>query len=164
MLAADNRAYDYSYEEYLIDVPLLDEETKPKEKKAKKTKKKVRIFPIVLVFSMSIIMISRYAYIAEINFNINKMEKEYNKILKQNESLKVSLMGTINLQTLEQVAIEELNMQYPDPDQILYVSAAKPIRVNKGKDDTDYFKEDIEENQYLAKAKLLINSFISLLD
>ena len=50
MLVADNRAYDYSYEEYLIDVPLLDEETKPKEKKAKKTKKKVRIFPIVLVF------------------------------------------------------------------------------------------------------------------
>jgi len=164
MLVADNRAYDYSYEEYITDVPLLDEEIKPKTKKAKKAKNKVRVFPIVLVFSLSILMISRYAYIAEINFNINKMEKEYNELLKKNESLKVSLMSTINLQTLEQIAIEELNMQYPDPDQILYVSAVKPVTIDKGYDDTYYSKEDVEENKYITKAKLLIDSFISLLD
>ncbi|HHY77406.1 MAG TPA: hypothetical protein GX498_02690 [Clostridiales bacterium] len=164
MLVADNRAYDYSYEEYITDVPLLDEEAKPKTKKVSKTKNKVRIFPIVLVFSLSILMISRYAYIAEINFTINKMEKEYNELLKKNENLKVNLMSTINLQTLEQIAMEELNMQYPDPDQILYVSAAKPIVIDKGYDDTYYSKEDVEENKYITKAKLLINSFISLLD
>lgn len=164
MLVADNRAYDYSRENYINDIPLFDEDKKPKVKKARKTKQRVHIMPIILVFSMSIIMISRYAYIAEINFNISNLEKEYKEILKQNDTMKVSLMSTVNLQTLEQVALDELNMQYPGPDQIVYVSPAKPV-VEKSNDEKEYFsKEDLQENKYISKAKLVINSFISLLD
>ncbi|SHI62206.1 hypothetical protein [Lutispora thermophila] len=164
MLVADNRAYDYSRENYINDIPHYEENKKTGVKKAKKAKQKVGILPIILVFSMSIIMISRYAYIAEINFNISKLEKEYKEILKQNQAMTVSLMSTINLQTLEEVALGELNMQYPGPDQIVYVSAAKPV-VEANNDEKEYFsKEDLEENKYIAKAKLLINSFISLLD
>lgn len=164
MVLADNRAYDYSRENYIYDNPLLVEDKKPVVKKAKKAKQNARILPIILVFSLSIVMISRYAYIAEINFNISRLEKEYKEILKQNEALNVSLMSTINLQTLEKIALEELNMQYPEPDQIIYVSSAKPVVESSSYDKTYYSKEDVEENKYLSKAKLLINSFISLLD
>jgi len=164
MVVADNRAYDYSRENYIYDDPLYAGDKKTEVKKAKKVKKNVRILSIILVFSLSIIMISRYAYIAEINFNISRLEKEYKEILKQNEALNVSLMSTVNLQTLEKIALEELNMQYPDPDQIVYVNAAKPVTENNSYDKDYYSKEDVEENKYLSKAKLLINNFISLLD
>jgi len=164
MVVADNRAYDYSRENYLYDEPLFVEDKKNKVKKAKKAKQNVRVLPIILVFSLSIIMISRYAYIAEINFNINKLEKEYKEIIKQNQELSVSLMSTINLQTLEKIALEELNMQYPEPDQIIYVSAAKPVAESINYDNAYYSKEDVEENKYISKAKLLISNFISLLD
>jgi len=164
LLVADNRAYDYSRENYINDIPLFDDDKKPIAKKVKKTKQKAHILPILLVFSMSIIMISRYAYIAEINFNNNKLEKEYKEILKQNELLNVSLMHTVNLQTLEKMAVEELNMQYPDPNQITYVMAAKPIEKNSNYEKSYLLKEDVAENKYITKAKLLINSFISLLD
>ncbi|MEA4963943.1 hypothetical protein [Lutispora sp.] len=164
MLVADNRAYDYSRENYINDAPLFDEAKKPMAKKVKKAKPRARILPIIMVFSMSILMISRYAYIAEINFNNSKLEKEYKETLKQNETLKVSLMHTINLQTLEKMAVEELNMQYPDPDQIVYVAAAKPVVKNNSYEKSYFSKEDVEENKYITKAKLLINSFISLLD
>jgi len=164
LLVADNRAYDYSRENYIYDVPLFEEDKKPIVKKARKTKSKARILPILLCFSMSIIMISRYAYIAEINFNNSKLDKEYREILKQNDVLNLGLVSTVNLQTLEKIAFEELNMQYPEPDQISYVTAAAIVAENNADEKAYLSKKDIEENKYLTKAKVLINSFISLLD
>lgn len=164
MVVADNRAYDYSRDNYINDMPLFDEEKKPIAKKGKKVKQKVHVLPIVLCFAMSIFMISRYAYIAEINFNNSKLNKEYKEILKQNEVLSVSLMSTVNLQTLENTAFEELNMQYPEPDQITYVIAAKPVEKSNSYEKSYLSKKDVEENKYISKAKLLMNSFISLLD
>lgn len=164
MLVADNRAYDYSRENFIDEEPLFDKNRKPIVKKVKKAKRKAHILPLMLCFTMSIIMISRYAYIAEINFNNSKLDKEYKEILKQNEVLSVSLMSTVNLQTLENIALEELNMQYPEPDQITYVMAAKPVEKNNSYEKSYLSKEDVEENKYITKAKLLINSFVSLLD
>ena len=164
MLVADNTAYDYQEEQYIYDLPLHDEKKKPIKKKAKKTLSKSHVFSVFLVFSISIIMIARYASIAEISFNINKLENKHSEILKENSLLNVKLMQTINLQALEKVALEELNMQYPDPDQIVYVNAEKPIQVNDVKDEAYFSKEDILENKYVAKIKSMVSGLISLLD
>lgn len=164
MLVADNRAYDYISEQYAYDLPLYDEKKKQVKKKVRKKKPKTHIFSVLLVFSISIIMISRYAYIAEIGFNINRLEKEYAEILKNNSLLNVKLAQTVNLQALEKVAQEELSMQYPDPDQIVYVNVEKPAKENNSIDRAYFSQEDVLENKYVAKAKMVVSSFISLLD
>ena len=164
MLVADNRAYDYKSEQYIYDLPLYDEKKKPVKKKAKKALSKAHVFSVLLVFSISIIMIARYAYIAEISFNINKLEKEHNELLKENSLLNVKLMQTVNLQTLEKIALEELSMQYPDPDQIVYVNVEKPMQEKKITDGTYFSKEDVLENKYVAKIKNVVSGLISLLD
>ena len=164
MLVAGNTAYDYQREQYIYDLPLYDEKKKPIKKKDKKTLSKAHVFSVFLVFSISIILIARYAYIAEINFNINKLEKKHSEIVKENSLLNVKLMQTINLQALEKIALEELNMQYPDPDQIVYVNTEKPVQVNDVKDKAYFSKEDIMENKHVAKIKTMVSSLISLLD
>ncbi len=164
MIVADNTAYDYKYEQYIYDLPVYDEKEKPIEKKAKKTLPKSHIFSILLVFFISIIMISRYAYIAEITFNINRLERQYNEVIKENSLFNVKLAQTVNLQTLEKVALEELGMQYPDSDQIIYVNVKKPIAEKKVVDKTYFLQKDVLENKYVAKVKTIISSIISFLD
>ena len=109
-------------------------------------------------------MIARYASIAEINFNINKLEKELKELEKENSILSVKLAQEINLQTLEDIAFEELNMQYPDLDQIVYINVEKPIQKNKTIDKTYFSKKDVFENKYISKIKSLINIIVSFLD
>lgn len=164
MLVADNTAYNYQNEQYMCDLPLYDEKKKPIKKKAKKTLSKSHVFSVFLVFSISIIMIARYAYIAEISFNINRLEKKHSEIVKENSLLNVKLMQTINLQALEKIAFEELNMQYPDPDQIVYVNVGKPMQLKDVTDGAYLSKEDILENKYVTKIKTMVSGLISLLD
>ena len=164
MLVADNRAYDYKDEQYIYDIPLCDEKKKPIKKKIKKQKSKSQIFTVIFVFSISILMIARYAYIAEISFNINMLEKELKEIQKDNSLLNVKLAQTINLQSLEKVAFEELNMQYPDSEQIVYVNVEKLLQKNDITDKTYLSKKDVFENKYVAKVKSIISIFISYLD
>ncbi len=166
MLIADNRAYDYIDEQYIFEKPLYEEKNKQKRvvKKAKKQRSKSHISTVVLIFSISILVIARYAYIAEINFNINAMEKELKEVQKENSLLNVKLAQAINLQSLERIALEELDMQYPEPEQIVYVSVAESIKENAAIDKTYLSKKDVLENKYIAKVKSIISIFISYID
>lgn len=168
MIIADNRAYDYydySDEQFIYDeMPLSDKKEKAVKKKAVKKKSRPHIFIVMLIFSISIAMIARYAYIAEINFNINKLEKELKELEKENSMLGVKLAQKINLQSLENIAFEELNMQYPDLDQIVYVNVEKPIQKNETVDKTYFSKEDVFENKYISKIKSIIGILVSFLD
>ncbi len=165
MVVADNRAYDYNYnDEYFYDEPLYEEKKKSGKAVRKNKKSKPHIFTVIFVFSVSIVMIAHYACLAEINFNINKLEKELKEVQKENSLLSVKLAQAINLQSLEKVALGELNMQYPDSEQIVYINVIKPLPKNDTVDKTFYSKKDALENRYVAKVKSLINIFISYLD
>jgi len=165
MLRADNSAYDYSRYEQQELQQVNDPGTKPLKKAKKKEKPKTHLISILFVFGMSIFIISRYAYMAEINFNITNLEKEYKKVVKENTDLNVQLMKSINLEALESAAIKELNMQYPDvQNQIVYVNVTEKAQ---GSDTagSDFFKaSDVQENRYIAYTKAAINSILNVLD
>ena len=164
MLVADNRAYDYTYEDYAYDLPAHDEQKKKSKKKVEKRRPKGQIFLLFMAFSFSIVMISHYAYIAEIAFNINRLEKEYAEIVKENSLLNVRLAETVNLQKLETLAQEELGMQYPNPDQLVYLDVKTPAKGNKQTDEGYFFREDVTENKHIARVKTLVVSLINLLE
>jgi len=167
MITADNRAYDYSryesYEEYQTNEP--NQKTSKKVKTQAKPKPKTHLMSILFVFGLSIFIISRYAYIAEVNFNINTLEKEYKKALKENTDLNVQLMKTVNLEALEKAAVEKLGMQYPDvQSQIVYVSVDMPKPVSSEAHDGFYDIKKVQENKYIAYTKAMINNILSVLD
>ncbi len=168
MVVADNRAYDYS-RDYLNTNTAVNKPEEPikkqKQSPKRKQKPKVHIMSIIMIFSICIFIISRYAYIAELNFSIHKMEKEYKNASKVTSELNVELMKTVNLENLEKVAMKKLHMQYPDvTNQIVYVSVQQPV-VERSEGNNSYSGiEDVKENKYLAYAKTAISSIIKVLD
>ena len=165
MLRADNTAYDYSRYEQLEMEQVREIAASPRKKVHKKEKHKTHLMSILFVFGLSIFIISRYAYMAEINYNIKNLEKEYSALVKENTDLNVQLMKSISLETLEKNAIEELGMQYPDiQNQIAYVNVEIPAQP-AGNEARDFYNiDDLQENKYIAYTKAVINNILKVLD
>jgi len=165
MLRADNTAYDYSRYEQLEMEQVREVAASPRKKVHKKEKHKTHVMSILFVFGLSIFIISRYAYMAEINYNIKNLEKEYSALVKENTDLNVQLMKSISLETLEKKAIEELGMQYPDiQNQIAYVNVEMPAQP-AGNEARDFYNiDDLQENKYIAYTKAVINNILKVLD
>lgn len=165
MLRADSSAYDYSRYEQLDLQQDLEPTAKPLKKVRKKAKPKTHFMSILFIFGLSIFIISRYAYMAEINFNITNLEKEYIMAVKENTDLNVQLMKCINLEALEKSALENLSMQYPDvQNQIAYVVVPQAEETTDN-EKSDYFNiNDVQENKYIAYTKAAINNILNVLD
>jgi len=165
MLRADNRAYDYSRYEELELEQISEPSSKPRKKVKEKAKPQIHLMSILFVFGLSIFIISRYAYMAEINFNITKLEKEYKQVVKENTDLNVQLMKSVNLEALEKTAVSKLNMQYPDVlSQIAYVNVKSSAQADENKDKDFYNISDVQENRYIACTKAVINNILNVLD
>lgn len=166
MLRADNSAaYDYSRYEQLELQQVSEPIEKPLKKVRKKAKSKTHLMSILFVFGLSIFIISRYAYIAEINYNITNLEKEYDIALKENTDLNVQLMKSISLETLERTALEKLSMQYPDvQNQTVYVNVKKSVQTAENDSNDFYNMNDLQENKYIAYTKAVINNILNVLD
>ncbi|MGI6584640.1 MAG: FtsL-like putative cell division protein [Lutisporaceae bacterium] len=165
MLRADNTAYDYSRYEQLEMEQVREPIVSPRKKVRKKEKHKTHLMSILFIFGLSIFIISRYAYMAEINYNIKSLEKEYSALVKENTDLNVQLMKSVSLETLEKKAIEELGMQYPDiQNQIAYVDVEMPVPSAVNEADDFYNIDDLQENKYIAYTKAVINNILNVLD
>lgn len=165
MLRADNSAYDYRRYEQFEPEQVSDPIAKPQKRTRKKARSKAHLINILFVFGLSIFIISRYAYIAEINYNISKLEKEYEMAVKENTDLNVQLIKAVNLETLEKTAIEELGMQYPDLyNQVAYVNVESAVHINKNEGNDFYKINDLQENKYIAYTKAVINNILNVLD
>jgi len=163
LVVADNRAYDYSRHEFL-EQPKQQEKQSPKRNQKKKSKHRVHILNIVFVFAVSIFLISRYAYMAEINFNNKQLDTQIKQVQIENTDLNVQLMKSVNLENLEKVAIEKLQMQYPDVlNQIVYVQVQQ-VEADVAVNDAYHGVEDTQENKYLASIKNVIGDVLKILD
>ncbi|MCM8899871.1 cell division protein FtsL [Caldicoprobacter algeriensis] len=99
-------------------------EVKPKAKAKPKPKLARRIKPVILValgFMMAFLVVSRHATIAENHQQILELEKKLDQALKQSELLKLELAASEDLRRIEEVAKNQLHMDYPDQTQIQFV-------------------------------------------
>lgn len=172
--------YDYEYSSYKssavrpLELP-SDYETKRKgshldtkkdlRKKQKQNRKpKTSTFRIAIsllfCFSVAMLLVVRTAYIAEINYSIEKLNNEYEDSLKINKEVSVSLMKSVNLDALEGKAIEEMSMQYPDVQtQITYV----PVEVKDIIDNRDlrgyHDVSEVKEGKAIVFIKQILVGF-----
>lgn len=76
---------------------------------------------VALWFAMAFLVVSRHATISENHQQILELEKELDQALKQTELLKLELAASEDLKKIEEVAKNQLHMDYPDQTQIQYV-------------------------------------------
>lgn len=132
MLPARKLSTYHSYEEYQRKQhqEKMKKASEILEKKQRRYQRKRRMQFLfrsfagcILVFGLLSFLVMRYAMIFEINYTINGLEREINELKLQKEDLRVQLDSTIVLDNVEKVAVNELGMQYPQPEQIVYINS-----------------------------------------
>lgn len=123
--------YQDNYKRYGIDM-------KPKKASVIKQKKKSSVTPrdrVAMIFLTIIIgmlcvsVIITTAYSASIKYEINNIIKENGVITGEIENLTVKLNQANNIQAIEQKAMTELGMIYPDPNEFVYIKPEdEPVR------------------------------------
>lgn len=122
-----NNAYAHLPQVYPYPDSRTQLHTKGKAKKRHlDTRQLRRIAAGVLVVFLALVVVYRYAQLSEINMQINAQTKTRNALLDEQRHLKITISELTALGRLEQVAIEELGMRYPRPDQIRYVGGNNP--------------------------------------
>jgi len=97
------------------------------EHKAKpnaKVKRKNKIAPVAMVligFVLSSLTVSRYVMIAQNHSDILKLERELEEEYKKEQRLRLELSYCEDLKRIEEYAKNNLDMDYPDESQVLYV-------------------------------------------
>jgi len=121
-----NRDADYNRfrQEQVDELQAIHKRSSEKELRNKRAMLFVKAAVAILaVFSVLSFVVSRYAMINEVKYNIYSYKKEINALNIQIEELNTQLDGSIVLENIERQAIEELGMQYPQPEQIVYLNS-----------------------------------------
>jgi cell division protein FtsL len=138
-----------SYESYRYREALQKREENVKRNEEKKLRdhqvKKVTRFLKTLslcafIFGSLAVMVYNYAALYEQQYVINGLQTDINQMTMDIEEVKSTLDSTISLDNVERVAMSELNMQYPQPEQIVYI-----------KSNWNYALDKPSQNKYLGK-------------
>lgn len=98
------------------------QEKKLMDKHAKRIGRTLKLITFfAFVFATLAVMILRYAALYEVQYKVNDISKEIAQTKMEIEEVKSNLDSTISLDNVERVAISELGMQYPKPEQIVYI-------------------------------------------
>jgi len=95
----------------------------PNRKTNKKSHTKISIvLCIILIAAAMIFLLLRYTEITEIKYRINKINNEISAVETEIQHLKAELDQLIRSDIIEEKAIEDLNMQYPKYEQMVFLS------------------------------------------
>lgn len=107
-------------------------------------KAKTRMVTVVLIlFAVGFLVIFRYAKLIEMNYQISKYNKEYERLRNDNITTRINIEKQLDLQSIREAAITRLGMQKPDSCQIVYLKVPK----------NDYIEVSEEYKERLASNK-----------
>lgn len=122
-----------------------------KHNKEKSIAKKVKtIRNIVILFALGIILIYRYCLIYNTEKEIIDVKKSITSINAENESLKISLLKYNNIGSLEEAAVNTLNMIPKSTTSAIYIDLDKNnFKETSGeKNNNDGFVEKLKKILY----------------
>jgi cell division protein FtsL len=94
-----------------------------------------------LLFAMLSVVVIRYADVYEAKYHIHAMTSEIKQIHQEIEEINASMDSTVSLENVERVAVQELKMQYPQPEQIVYLTSNWKYSLDSASK-SDYVLED----------------------
>lgn len=144
----------YDFEDYTSNDNLAVKKSVSTNKKVlnKKAKNnKLYLLPVVLtVFVMTLIITSRYTIINEKNLESLNLKKDLDKAEATLFSTKISVEQNTDLNKIEAYAKQQLGMQKPTKNQIIYIDTSENIGA----------VEIVKENNIMANIKDGVSSFI----
>ena len=93
---------------------------KPKKKKKQKFRWGLAVFSI-FIFSLSMVLVMRYAKVAELEREILLAKAQYEQLESSNIARKVKLKQNIDIENVEKIATEKLGMVKPSKSQIIHI-------------------------------------------
>lgn len=123
MLVAEKYAYIEEMEPVTEQPKVNKEAPKPAPSAKPNTlNKAVTVLMVMICFAVTCLVVYRYALISENHRRILKLESELGKVLDYQDRLKVELAYNEDISNIENLAMDDLGMHYPDKDQIRYVN------------------------------------------
>ncbi len=105
-------------------LPVQDE---PKVRKAPVKKKKKQHFRwglatlSICIFALSMILVTRYAKVAELEREIEIIKAQYERLESSNIARQVRLQQNVDIEEIEKTATEKLGMVKPSKNQIVHI-------------------------------------------
>lgn len=130
-MAATNNKYVYGSVAENIQNDIYDpyeENAVLKSKKVARSNAKLKtkiIFYILIIFSMCATTMFRYAQTSQLNYESNKLSKQYVAIQNENELLSIKIQNAKSLSKIREVAENNLQMHKPEKSQIIYINVPK---------------------------------------
>lgn len=121
-----NRAHASVPRVYQYPDPELTPRNKPERRPRTNRAAIRRICAGVLVVVLALLVVYRYGMISQINMKINRDTNTLNALQDEQRHLEINIAQLTALDRLEKIALEEMGMQYPNPDQIQYVGNINP--------------------------------------
>jgi cell division protein FtsL len=97
---------------------------KRKQRSNNKAKAKMVLY-IMTVFAMCFVVMLRYTQITELNYKIERKNKEFHSLRNDNSRLKVAIEKEMDLNKVRELAQQKLGMQKPDKYQVVYIKVLK---------------------------------------
>lgn len=116
----------------LVDIKKRRLEKEKEKKAAVHTFKNVigSIILVIVMLSMFSMIVYRNSMVNAAKYEIFNLKTEINTRNTQIEELKASLESCTDIKTVESIAINELNMQYPKKEQYVYIQGTKQFALN----------------------------------
>lgn len=103
-----------------LEYDVYEENKVLSEKKKQRVSNKLKIkvvFAFIILFTLSALVVYRYALITDLSYKIDAKKNEYTEIKNENTRLKVQIASKLDIQRIQKIAEENLGMQKPDKSQ-----------------------------------------------
>jgi cell division protein FtsL len=111
-----------------LEYDVYEENQVLKAKKRYKSHRKIKlrmVVAIIAVFAAGLVVMCRFAIITKLSYDLNRLEKDYERIRNENSLLKVQIETKTDLNEIKEAAEKRLGMQMPDKSQIIYIKVPR---------------------------------------
>lgn len=119
-----------------------------KRKKEKKEQRflRMRVYAsIALTFTMGYSVVHRYSSINKLEKTIIETKAQINNVNAVNEDLKIELLKYKNISSIEEYAVNDLNMECPTSETRVFADLSKDNFIDVPKDDLNVKKSFIDK-------------------
>jgi cell division protein FtsL len=123
-----NKSYVYGSAAKKLEYDVYEENKVLKAKKLTRLNNKYKfkvVCMILLVFTIVLAVIFRYAMITELSYNIDKSVKQYGELKDEHSRLMVEIEKATDLNKIRDLAERKLGMHEPDKYQVVYIRVPK---------------------------------------
>lgn len=114
------------FQVYDLEEKSLKKPKKNKEPKKNNTHVKLKLFLYsTLVLTIAIVVLLRFAHISKLQYDLSTLQTEVTELQKEKQNISIELSKVKDSRWIEVVAMNALNMNYPDENQKVYIDLNK---------------------------------------